>query len=173
MKTRAVNIYTFAELSPKAKERAKIDFGAHNGYCFAEDAFASLKALAEHFEGKLKGYSVDFFNTSHSTASFDMPEMDRDTIAAKLAELGTYNAETLRGNGDCVLTGYCADEDAIDGFRIAFKGGESDLGKLMQAGFETWLKAAQSDAEAQYTDENFGEFADANGYEYFEDGSMA
>ena len=65
------------------------------------------------------------------------------------------------------MTGYCADEAAIDGFRAAFMAGESDLAVLMQAGYQTWLKDAQSDAEHQ---EGYAEHAEVNAREFTEDG---
>lgn len=169
--TRSINVYSFSELSEKAKQHAK-DHAARHGYAFAEDALASLKALAEHFGGSLSNWDVDFFNNSHSFAHFGMPEMEPEEIANQLDALGTFNPETLKGHGDCVLTGYCADEDAIDGLRIAFlRDGERDLSKLMQAAFSSWLKAAQSDCEDQFSDETFSKHCDANEYQFCEDGS--
>lgn len=173
MRTIETKIYKFSELDNTAKQRAKDKYAEHNGYSWAADSLASLKALAEHFSGKLKDYEVDFFACSHSSADFSMPEMEKDEIASRLSELGAFDPVTLRGRGACKLTGYCADEDAIDGFRKAFHDGETDLEKLMDSAFDSWLKAAQSDCEAQYEDDNFSEHCDANEYEFHEDGSMA
>ena len=83
-----------------------------------------------------------------------------------------HNKQTLHGNGDCKLTGYCADEDAIDGFRITFRTGETDLETLMNAAFETWLKAAQSDARYQFSTEGYAEHCEANRYEFYENGRL-
>lgn len=132
---------------------------------------SSLNTLAYHFGGVVSDYSIDWFGGSHSYAKFRMPELDKAEIAARLAELGSYNPETLKGDGECKLTGFCADDDAIDGFRIAFAEGEADLEKLMQAAFDSWLKAAQADCEDQYSDEQFGETCDANEYEFYENGN--
>lgn len=174
MKTRTYNVYTFAELSDKAKQRAKDQFAADMGFSWGDEYLASIKALAAHFDGKASNWSIDWFASSYSSMSFDMPdEMEPDEIAARLAKLGTFNPETLRGNGDCLLTGYCGDEDCIDGFRAAWHKGERDLKKLMDAAFDTWIKAAQSDCEAQFKDDTFQETAEANNWEYEEDGSLA
>lgn len=173
MKTLTYNVYKFSELSDKAKQRAKDCFAEMHGYNWSDDALESLKSLAGHFGGKLADWSVDWFNCTYSSAKFDMPETEPDAVAAKLAMLGEYDPITLRGRGSCVLTGFCADEDAIDGFRLAYARGERDLSTLMQSAFQTWLKAAQADCEAQYTDEVFAETAEANGWEYEEDGTSA
>ena len=174
MRTIETKIYRFDELSDEAKQRAKDDYAADCGYCWADDEMASIKALAEHFGGKMSNWEIDWFNCSHSSARFDMPELSKREIAELLKELGTYSRRTMRGNGECKLTGYCGDENAIDGFRIAFKRGKVvDLVELMQAAFDTWLKGAQSDCECQYSDEAFGEHCEANGYEFDEDGKFA
>lgn len=83
--------------------------------------------------------------------------------------LGTYNKRTGKGHGECKLTGFCADECAIDGFRIAWRKGERDLTKLMEAAYDTWIKAAHADCEDQFSDEQFSENCEANGYEFYED----
>ena len=173
MRTKTVNVYKFSELSDKAKERAKSNYATGEGYVWAGEAMDSLKALAKHFDGQLKDYEIDWFNSSYSSASFDMPEMTEREIRAKLKELGSYNRKTGKGKGDCKLTGYCLDEDAIDGFRLAFRGGVRDLSALMESAFRSWLKAAQDDCEGYYSDEQFGEHCDVNGYEFDASGDMA
>lgn len=166
--------YRFAELSETAKDHAKQKFASWDGYSWGDDALESIKALAKHFGGSMTNWSIDWFNSSHSDATFRMPDdLTFKDIEQRLDELGTYNPETLRGNGDCELTGICFDEDAIDGFRLAFIGGELDLNELMQAGFHTWLSACQADCEDQYSDETFGENCEANDYWLDERGNLA
>lgn len=186
MKTASVTIYSFSELSPTAKARAIADHSAAFGFCWADEYLASLRALAEHFGGKLKDYSVNWDDSSYSSADFDMPtdglaylsdaedaETEAASIAAKLAALGSYDPSTLKGHGNCKLTGFCGDESAIDGFRVAFhRDGERDLGRLMQAAFRNWLKDAQADCADQGSDEQFSETADANGWQFRENGSL-
>jgi hypothetical protein len=166
-------LYRFSELSEKAKDVARQKEAALFGYPASDEALNSIHALAIHFGGRMYGYEIDWFGCSYSSAKFDVPDdMEHDEIASRLAVLGDYNKETLHGNGECRLTGWCYDEDAIDGFRIAFMGGERDLGKLMQAAFRQWLKACQSDCEWQYGDEQFSETCDANGYWFTKDGAF-
>lgn len=167
-------LYRFAELSESAKQRAKDQYAECEGYVWASEAVDSIKALAAHFGGRMSRWEVDFFNCSHSSARFDMPELSKREIAALLKELGTYNRRTLKGHGDCKLTGYCGDEDAIDGLRIAFKRGKIvDMNELMQAAFDSWMKAAQADCEWQYSDEAFGETCEANEWEFDVRGNLA
>jgi hypothetical protein len=102
-----------------------------------------------------------------------MPDnMERAEIAELLGQLGSFNASTLQGDGECKLTGVCCDEDAIAGFRKAFHAGKSDWETLMQAAFESLVKAGQADAKYEYSDEVFGEFCDANKIEFYESGEI-
>ena len=171
MRTETVTLYKFSELSDAAKARAVTDYRTSEDYHFAEDAMGSIKALAEHFHGRVSDWSIDWLNSSPSSMRFNMPEdMERVEIQTRLDQLGTFNPDTLKGDGDCKLTGYCADEAAIDGFRAAFMAGESDLAVLMPAGYQTWLKDTQSDAEYQFSLEGYAEHAEANAREFTEDG---
>jgi hypothetical protein len=173
MRTKTINVYKFSELSEQAKERAKQNYASHVGYSWSQEAMDSLVALANHFDGKLSNWQIDWFNSSYSSAKFEMPELSEKEIRAKLKELGSYNKRTGKGHGDCVLTGYCADENAIDGFRLAFRKGERDMNELMQAAFDSWLKAAQADCEDFYSDEQFADHCEANNYEFYENGKIA
>lgn len=183
MKTITQKVYTFKELSPKAKERAKDDMSTSHGYLWKKEAFESTEALAEHFGARIDDYSFDFFGRGgperlsfHFYETHDGSEdgytMPTAEIERRLKKLGSYNKRTGRGNGDCVLTGYCMDEDAIDGFRQAWRAGERDPGKLLRAGFSSWLKAAQDDCACQYSDEGFQEIADANDWMFYGDGGL-
>lgn len=177
---KTITVYRFSELSDKDKDYAMNKHAEYFGYSLADDALISLRKLAEHFGGSLTDYDIDFFACSHSSASFDMPEQDftegDDLPSIRLKEqidaLGSYNPKTLKGNGDCVLTGYCADEDAIDGLRQSYHSGERNLTKLMQCAFKTWLRACQSDCEAQYSYDDFSEMCDANDYLFYENGRL-
>lgn len=174
MKTRTINVYSFNELSPDARLTAKRKHEEVFGYAWGRDAIKSLEALANHFGAKLRDYSIDWSGSySHSYAKFAAPEMAADDIAARLARLGSFNPKTGKGLGDCVLTGFCADEDAIDGFRAAWIAGERDLDRLLNAAFVTWLAAARADYAAGYDDDAFAEMSDANGWEYHANGTIA
>jgi hypothetical protein len=173
--------YQFNELSLSAKEKAKYDHKANVGFSSDEEYLESLQVFAETFDARLYDYAIDWFGGTHSWAQFigkggrlqnELPELTREEIAARLERLGAYDPETLRGTGECKLTGYCADESALDGFRKAFFAGASDLKTLLEAGFRSWLEDAQNEAEGQYEDKNFGEHCEINDYEFNEKGEL-
>lgn len=172
MREITVKVYAFSELSDKAKDRARYELKAAQGYPRQDEAIASLQAMAAHFDSTVADYQVEFFDCSYSSATFSVPEMEAEEIARRLEDLGEYDPQTLKGKGEYRLTGVCSDEDIIDGFRAAWHAGERDLNKLLQAGFRTWLKAAQSDCESLYSNEVLAETCEANTWEFYEDGTQ-
>lgn len=174
MKTIEINLYSFNELSEEAKEKALENWRYEQEYFWADDSIESLKKFAEHFNAELTNYGIDFFGCSHSHAKFNVPdeEFTENELKSLIESMGTYNSETLRGNGDCKFTGVCFDEDAADGARRAFFNGERDLNSILQAGFATWLKDVQADAEYQQSEEYFAEHCEGNDYTFEADGTM-
>ncbi len=176
METRTINIYEFKELSPEAKHRAVYNDQANGDWFRADEYMASMRALAVHFDGRVKDWSIDWSNSSGpSSMEFNMPEdMTRGEILKRLRALGGFNRRTLMGHGECKLTGVCTDESAIDGFRLAFyRDKQTDLNALMQAAFKTWIKASWADWEYDWDiEKGYAETAEANDWRYYENGRM-
>jgi hypothetical protein len=196
---KTIKVYKFSELSDKAKARVKYDHQVHGDDIDTDAYLASIKALAAHFGAKVKDYEIDWSGgAAPSLMSFEVPEresvvdvpddVDGNDEAAydaaldkaweawlkgKLDELGQYNPETLKGVGECKLTGYGYDDDAIDGFRKAFHEGERDLESLLDAAFDSWIESAHDEYKGFYEDDNYAEYADGNDREYYADGSPA
>lgn len=178
MKTIETKVYQFEELSKEAKQTAiqrMRESEYEIGYAYSNDAIKSLQKLAEAFNSELKDYKIDWFEGYRNVISFDVPEYVQDwnkkQIASVIKSLGSYNKDTLRGDGECKLTGFCMDEDAIDGVRIAFlRGGITEVKELLMAGYKSWFKACNSDAEYQISDEGITETIEGNDYEFTEDG---
>lgn len=166
-------VFKFDELSDKAKRAVINEHYQAMGYPWSREAKESLWELAKHFGGKVGDWSINWDSSGPSWITFQMPEdMAAHEIAAKILELGSFNLKTLKGDGDCKLTGYVSDENAIDGLRIAFRGGEWNLDRLMQAAFKSWLKACHDDFADMQTFEQHSETCEANEYEFLEDGSL-
>lgn len=172
MRTITTTAYQFSELSEGAKEKALEEWRCSDvEYFWGRDALNSLKKFIEHFGGTLSNYSIDFLEPHRNSYRIDLPEdLTKKEILSLLNKLGTYNKKTLKGHGDCKLTGYCMDEECIDGFRKAWFDGERDLLELINAGIHTWEQAVKADYEYQFTGEFFADHAEANGYEFTEEG---
>ncbi len=171
MRTIEVAIRKYAELPADLQEKAYAKYGPDE-YHWADEALSSIKALAKYFDGELRDYQIDWLTPGHSSLTFSMPEMTQKEIKAKLGELGSYNRKTGKGHGECKLTGVCFDENAIDGFRLAWRAGERDLTELMRQAGEEWLSACMHDYEYQLSEESFRESCEANEWEFDEDGNM-
>ena len=176
MRTITTTVYTFEELTEDAKEQA-LQHWNENGaqeYFWGEDALNSLKAGIEHFNCTLSNYSIDFLESNRSSVKIDTPyhEPDEDELDELIESSGSYNPETFKGLGDCKLTGYCMDEDFLDGVRIAYKNGETDLEELMMEGYSQWHEAVTRDYEYHFTMEFFADHAEANEMEFEEDGTI-
>lgn len=182
------NIYEFHELSPEAKQKAKDDHDACCGYTWGKEAEASITALGQHFGATMSEWVFDYTNGHRSYVHWDNTDtLTIREVTERLGQLGSYDPQTLKGTGECKLTGYCMDEPAIDGFRYSFQfqggyceecghevsGGHIyDINRHLQAAFQQWFKACVEDYQGQYTDEAFGETCTANNYEFYGDGSM-
>lgn len=189
-RTKEITVYKYSELSDRAKEHAREQLQYSDPYSWGDEALDSLKALAGHFGGKLTDWNIDWSNSNRSNAEFSMPDdMTINQVSELLSQLGSYDKDTLKGHGDCKLTGVCFDENAIDGFRKAFLTPENaalvlqghgddedypvDLNKLMQEAFHSWIVCCESDYEYQQSEERFVEDCEANDWEFDENGDLA
>jgi len=170
-------VYRYNELSDNAKEIARQSYAAIYGYLHEEEAIASIKALAKHFQGEVVEFDIYFSGGSHSSMQFDMLNLSSKDIQRLLDELGDYNKDTLKGLGECKLTGMGYDEDAIDGFRMAYHAGKRRMNNLMEAAFRNLLEQCQSEYECFYGnnpeegDSEFAEHCESHNVEFYEDGS--
>ena len=186
-------VYKFEELSESAKEKALEDYFTDFEYFDGEEVIGGLKKLADALGGRMVDYSIDWYETYRTNVKFDMPELlieydpENDDPANKeeaeynkkefektLESLGAYDPKTLKGDGDCKLTGTWVDDVMIDAVRIGYKkGGIIDLNELMQDAVHAINKATQEDIQYQCGEEGFKETCDANDWKFNEDGSMA
>lgn len=171
------DVYKFSELSDKAKQNAIEEYYKNDAYYrWGDDAVESLQTLAKKFNSSFGRYSFDFAEKCRCEFFINVPSYMEDITEEELKEiidsLGSYDKETFKGLGDCVLTGYCADEDAIDGLRIAYFKGERYIKRLLMAAFNSWYDAVHNDYMYQFTIGYFTDFADANNYEFLKDGSL-
>lgn len=165
MRTVEIPVYRYAELPEKVRDAVRERAMATWGYTWGDEAIESLEAGAKALGVKAR-CTVDFFGGSPSSCWFEgVEDVDAGDFKAALAALEV---------GACPLTGYGADEDFLGGVReyVGKYGADfaEHIREALEAGFDSWLAACESDAEEQYTDETFAEHAEANGYEYTADG---
>ena len=173
MRTETITIYTYEELpTDKAKTKARDWYREGWDYPWGDDAIASLKAFAKHFGATLRDWSIDWSNSCYSSAKFHYTPDDIEDANALEAFIAAKVGE-LKHDGSCQFTSYCADDDCNEGAVKAYAAGERDLNAILQAGFQSWLAAAQADYAASMEDDAVAESIIANGYEFLADGSRA
>ena len=71
MRTIKISVFSFDELSDKAKEEARQEVRCTQAYFWADEAINSLKQMALHFGAVLSDYDIDFSNSvQHGGARF-------------------------------------------------------------------------------------------------------
>lgn len=180
MKTIEVNLYKFSELSEDAKQNAieKIRSSLlDQDYFWGNDAIKSIEKFMEHFNCSFERYSIDWFEKYRNEFHIEIPEymneISEDELKNYIETMGPYDSVTMKGFGNCMFTGYCADEDAADGARIAFLKGERNLYDILYAGYESWYEAVNSDVEYEISDKGIIETIEDNEYDFTEDGNLA
>jgi hypothetical protein len=172
MRVKEVKVYKFSELSEKAKEQAKQKKMKLIGYNWENEAFASFSALVTHFGSTIRSCHIDFFDEYGSGCTLFATNMKPSEINRRLSLLGSFNPKTGYGHGACKLTGVFTDEEAIDGFRKAWRDGVRDLDQLLKFAFRSLVKACQEDCKHQYSDEAYAEFCDSNDHLFYESGEF-
>lgn len=194
MRTTELKLYTASELKekfPKSFERALKDWRDGNDELFWEgEIFQSLKTLFEKAGVKLDDWRIGAYSLSFIIADAG----DANDLIGKRAMAWLENnlfsglrisrAEYLKNRKDyskwgsgyqvgqirsCPLTGYCFDETLLDALRESVKSGET-IKEAFQGLADVVRKELEGEYENQNSEEFFLDHADANGYEYTEDG---
>lgn len=165
MKEYTAKAYRFSELSDKAQTKV-IHWFMEDGYHLGDEALETIKRMAQAFDGKLTDYSIDWFGGHYSNVEFDMPDYDKEDIAACFRRLDA------REDKSCPLTGVFFDISAIEEARKAFDKGVFSLTELMQIAADAVIDDAQKDCEASFTPEVMAENCEANDYWFDEHGRM-
>lgn len=161
MKEYTAKAYRFSELSEKAQQNV-IYRWQEEGYAWADEAINALKKMAEAFGGKLTNWSIDFFG-GYSSVQFDMPDSEREEIAAVFDKLDI---------GNCPLTGLFLDIDGLEAAKKAFDEDVYSLNEIMQIGADALIRTAQEDCEASFSVEVMSDNCEANDYWFDETGRM-
>lgn len=175
MRTIEINVYKFSELSEDVQKKVAEKYASEE-YGWSNEAVESIKKFIEYFNGKLKNYSIDFLEPYRNSFTIHLSECMEDLPEEELKNyiegMGGYDTSTLRGHGECKFTGYCMDEALSYGARLAYFKGERDVKELIFAGISVWEKEVIDDYEQQFTVEYMADVAEANDWEFTEDGKI-
>jgi hypothetical protein len=160
-------IFKFDELSDSAhclgmspRENAIQWFKDGNQYCWIDEGIDSIKAFCNHYDVKIKDYSIDPY--SHSYIETDVSNCNFRGVTLK---------QVLKER-DLMPTGYCVDCDLFYTMADVMRETGDALGAF-HAAIEAGKKALINDMEWQNSDEYAIETIQANEYEFDEDGGIA
>ena len=157
MKIKKIEVFTYAELTDSAKERARAKFLQADEYPWWKDSEDSLRSFCNHFGVGGLDFSIGAFCHSYATAKPDNSHF-------KGLKLKNFtDSDKLAKNG------YCVEIGMFDNFYSEWKKTGSPLLGFMFALAEG-CKEIQRDMEYHQSDEYVQEMMDANDWEFTEDG---
>lgn len=159
MRTIEKTVYDFSELSEKAKEKAMDKwFSSGFEYAWIDESIDSVKAFCDAF-----GITITDWQLGEHCHSYISTDATPDNFrGVKLSEI----------DREQMPTGYCLDNDLWYTFHDVFKATGSAWVAFKQA-IEAAVSAIIADMESQTSEEYLEDFFDANGFEFYEDGTIA
>lgn len=189
MRTETISIYQFSELSEEAKREALDKFEAFTDHIW-DDAHETVKKFCDEFYIKTGHNSW----LDYSSNKFDDPINELTGVRLRTWLINNYGHLFTEGkpfgyylgggkykhrskvifvNTCCPFTGVCYDEDILQPLRDFIKKPDnSNLDDLFYDCFETLRNSIESEIEYRNSDEAKQEDIEANGYEFYEDGTM-
>jgi hypothetical protein len=157
MRTEIIEVYQFAELSDKAKEKAREWYRSNSDFHGSDENLDSIKAFCEHFDIRLKNWEVSPYSSPNYSAEFT----NSNFRGLKLKDF----------NRDNMPTGYFLDCTLWMTFFDQFKAtgcAKKAFDSALWAGFIGW----RDDMESQLSDEYIDEHMIINEYEFTENGQF-
>ena len=154
-----IDIYSFDELSDKAKETAISNYRSNCfEYAWQDESHESLKAFCGLFGVEVTGYSIGTW--VHSYIETD----------AKNGHFRGWNKQKVNAIPE-FLTEYCLDCAFIEAFKREFeKTGDAfySFNEAIDAGLKDWV----ADLEYQESNEYIADFLTANEFQFLENGRI-
>lgn len=158
MQTIELQLFKFDELDQSAKDYAISEYRHHQSeYFWIDDSINSIKAFCNHFDIKLKDYSI-------SPYSYSYIDTNAENHHFRGMKLKDFDREYMP-------TGYCVDCDLWVTFYDTLKEKGDFLGAF-KAGIDAGLRAIIADMEYQDSDEHIAEMLTINEYDFLESGKL-
>ena len=160
MRTININLYTFGELSGKAKEKAMQELYFAAEYPWHDENRDTLKAIEKAF--KLERFDWGY-GTYNSHCSFIVPHDLKQGMGKKAIK---------RLFSIYLDDGFWLTEFFKSDFMTAFEK-HGNIKQGLNDAISGVIKACQKDMEDYFSEESLADHAGANGYEFSEDGGLA
>ena len=197
MRQQIISIYEVSELSPQALNRAFNRWLECDPYDRGGDNESTLDRFTEIFGVKVTSWS---YGGSNRHVRFNANVFDYDDLTGERLRrwvINNYHDRVHKGKyysklvysgdkptykkrysnvmqtRDCVLTGYYLDMDILQPIYdfMDYKRNFETYDELIEACMDAWLDACEADYEDMTSERAFIEEAEANEYEFYEDGT--
>jgi hypothetical protein len=192
MKT--IKVYSYNELSKESKERALQDWNDENReIVWAEEIYKSFQEIFQQTVGlKLGNYSIGAYQHSWATVVFEHNEvkdfkghraitwiennlLDHLRISYygdRRKEVSKYGQWYRPGMIEpCPFTGYCFDDTLLNALQQSVKDGDT-LEETFKGLANVVQKELEGEHEYQQSEEYFKDHAEANDYQFLENGML-
>lgn len=203
MKTKTIQIYTFDELSDKAKDKAYYKWLESIDYYWHDENVNSLQAFCKVIGISDRHIDYEYGHRDYINVRYDFDDNIMALRGHRLSKFlwNNYAHDFLKGKyystqgkyidgkycyksryskiqktwQDCPLTGYCVDYNILQPFFdfIDKPLKDWDITDVLNDCFESWLKTCSKDYEHCTSMEYFANEASENDYEFLENGERA
>ena len=176
MRIKETKVYEYNELSEEAKETALDEWiDSISEFVWMDEYLDSIQAGLKAFDCTLDDYNIDWLDTNRTSIKISAWDLEEDKEERDIETvLNEDYKDVIFSKDGCPFTGFCGDENFLDPIRAFLKNPdkETTMKELMDDCVYSVLTAARKDAEYQMTEEYFIDHADANNFEFTEDGKM-
>lgn len=192
--TTTKEVYRFEELSHSAKQNALYQFQCNDTYPSNVENKEVLEAFTNIFPVKVKDWEYGSYRNDHISFSFTADDDIENLSGVRLATYiyNNYFHDLFKGkfyykkyyfksrkskvffDNCCPLTGYYIDMEMLDPVYDFLKKPTNGITfyDLMEECLNNWVSACTKDMEGYYSEENLKEAAEANNWEFYEDGTL-
>jgi hypothetical protein len=157
MRTIEIDVFTYAELEGKAKERARDWYLTGQDYPWWHESLEAIEGFCDLFNVKVKKYSVGAFENSWLTTSAS----NENFRGWGKAQINALKDKSITGYYiDCILTDALIEMYALNG----------DAKNSFEYAIEKAVRAIRDDMEYQYSEEAVIDSMEANHYEFDQHG---
>lgn len=187
MKTISINLYSFNELSDKAKQRAMDDHTSTSDFFWGDPYISSIKKGLDAFNCSLVNYSIDWGCSSHSNFKIRYGLVPSEITGLRLRtyilnnfyaalycrrKYGKRKSKIAYKKTCCPFTGYIGDDDFLQPIRdfISRPCEHTNFDNLMDECVEAVIASGCKDYDYCCTEEYLSEHFEANDYQFTENG---
>lgn len=169
MRTETIEIFTFAELTDSAKERARQWFREGGCWHWSDEWWDSAAAFSKIAPIKVRSIHWERAEPEMVwSEDAELSELSGVRAWKWLHNNGWFDLAAENVKGGCTLTGYCGDCAFFDPIEKYARDpmGVPELGDLFRDCVYSWAFAARDDMEWSHSDECVDDTIEANGYEF-------